>query len=296
MVEGYGDTHIVIYTPPSHFDAAVILRTLYAGLGVDVKWKVYIVGLGKRVRLKLVSDSRVPAKVLVERLEMKEPNYKNAACVFVVDPKGEPIWNIGFKPDFIVLDYTSTSFDESKVGSKCVRRVRSLGLPVLTYEAIGVIYASLIRPLYISRTRIYDVHYVDARKAVYIARKFAEAMKSFDNYLLFEPNTIVYVLRRVYTEEGLLIDPEEYKVDIDPVKGIVKETIIMNAYNRRLNFKGNVIVEITTNKITISDWRGLRYKLYLDRLRKLVCLNKEACISPLHKEFSPGSSTFFTIS
>jgi hypothetical protein len=296
MVEGYGETHVILYTPPSHFDAAVILRTLYTGLGVNVAWKLHIIGLGRRLRPKLISDSRVPVRIALERLSLEEPDY-SGGCVFVVDSRGKPVWQVEEKPSFIVVDYTSTSFNEARVEA-CVERVSALGLPIPTYEAVAVIYATLIRPLYLTPRGSLDTFYTDARKAVYLARKLVEAMKTFDNYLLFEPNTIVYVLRKVYVEEGYILDPERYSITISPADGVVAEAITMAAYDRRMKLRGRVEVEIGRDSIVVRDWRGVRFKFHIDRLRRLICVEEGGCVSPRDtgEPQLPSSSSFFTIS
>lgn len=276
MVEEDGELHVVLYTPPSHFDAAIILRTLYTGLG-GRGWTLNIVGMGRHLPLKLVSDSRVPVAVALERVRLEEPSYNSESCIYLVDSRGSDVDELREKPDYIVVDYTMTSFSEDK--ARCVKRVRSLGLPSLTYEAIGVIYAVAIRPRIIKASVREEAIYGDVRRAIYLARKLAEGLRVFDNYLVLEPNTVAYVVRRLYISEGYIVDPVAYTITINPIDGYVVQEVKMRAYDKRYRVRGEVVVRIGRDRITVSDWRGVRCSLALDRLRRMVCVTRDLCFA-----------------
>ncbi|ABM80720.1 hypothetical protein [Hyperthermus butylicus] len=275
MVEDDAEFHFVIYTPPSLFDAAVIARTIYAGLGVKRNWRIHIVGVGSRIPIKLLLESRIPIGLALERIRTKEPHIVSGEDVYIVDSRGRPAWEFGREPRVLVVDYSGVY--ASQLEDKRAVRVRGLGLQSITYEAISVIYEFFIRRMYGKR----GVKHItgDIRSAVYLARKLVEIMSNFDNYVLVEPNAVVYVLRRVYLSEGILLDPAKYSITVDPVAGSVSQVIEMNAYTRRLRPLGKVYARLEDEVFSVEDWRGVRYRFYIDKARRAVCVTPDYCVS-----------------
>ncbi len=284
MIEENLNPHVVVITPPSVFDAAVILRTLYAGLGVK-EWRLTIVGLGKRIPLRLVVESRTPVEVLRANVstELEEPSKP----VYVVDPRGEPAWSLP-PPSSLVIDYSGTY--SSRLSE--AKRVRSLGLNSLTYEAIGIIYEYWIRRL--ARTLPRSEPYSrDIRSGVYIARKSLEAITVLDNYIILEPSTIVYTLRKIYLSQRAIIDPKTTAIRISHVNGLVREEIEATMYSAKgYSMLGSIKIVYTSGILEIMDNKGLAYRILIDPARRRACSAPGLCVSLNTKQELDGLKYF----
>ena len=256
------------------FDISTILRTLYAGLGPSC-WRILITGI-KRLPIKVVSDSRVPVDVIKQNviLSGRLEDFIRKPLV-IVDPRGKPAHLVGVDPKCILIDYrgviSSTLDEEGSI------RVSSLGLPSITYEAVGVIYELLIKR---RKTIVsFEPRYRNIREAIYIARKLVEAVKMFDNYAVFEPNTIAYVIRRVYLGHKLLLDPVSTRLEISHLDGRVVEEVYMKAYSSYdLRDAGSVTVRLSENIVEIIEDGETVYRFYIDFTQNRVCIDKEYCV------------------
>ncbi len=271
MVKENINFHVIVITPPSVFDAAVVLRTLYAGLGVK-GWRLTIVGLGRRIPLRLIVESRAPVAVVRKNVttELEEPGKP----VYVVDPKGEPAWSLP-PPASLIIDYGgSYSFRLSDA-----QRVRSLGLNSLTYEAIGTIYEYWIRRLVGTESQT-EPYSRDVRSGVYIARKSLEAITVLDNYIVLEPSVIVYTLRKVYLNKRTIVDPETTSIRISHVDGALKEEIEATMYSAK-NYSelGRIRIVYTRGVLEILDNQGLAYRIVIDPARRRACSAPGLCVS-----------------
>lgn len=270
MVDENCGTHIVIASPPTLFDAAVLLRTLYTGLGAS-GWCTTLIGLGRRVSSRLVAESRVPVRVLLSNVRL-EPPEKLAEPAYVVDSRGVPASGLE-KPATLVVDYSGV-IRRAWGGLLSVSGAR---FPSLTYEAVVTLYEFFIRrrgPATIVEPRSEDV-----RKGIYIARKALEALRFYDNYPLLEPNTLLYALRRIYMGEGFIVDPGDYSIRINPVEGTVREVIEGRAYSRKgLKHVGSITIVFDGYTLKISDWRGDRYVVTVDPETRTACVHAELCI------------------
>ncbi|HID41542.1 MAG TPA: hypothetical protein EYP33_05235 [Pyrodictium sp.] len=271
MVEDNVDLHVVITTPPSIFDAAVLARTLYTALGRE-GWKLTIIGMGRRLPLKLISEARLPVSVALSNISM-ELEAEPSEPVYIIDNRGEPAWNLE-PPRTIIIDYGGTfaaSFHDAK-------RVRGLGAPSLTYEAITVLYEFFVRrkswgPAY-SRAFSRDI-----RSGVYLARKVLEAIQVFDNYIVLEPSVIAFTLRKVYLNKGLLVDPDTFKLEVNVVDGAVEEHIMLKTYSiRGLRSIGNIEVKFNGEVLEIHDQEGTAYRIVIDAYRRIACCAPGLCV------------------
>jgi hypothetical protein len=270
MVEEECKLHLVATSPPTLFDAAMLLRTLYAGLGAQ-GWCASIIGLGGRLPARLVTESRTPVKVLKQHVSLQLP-AKLPEPIYAVDPRGTRAYQVEEPPRSIVIDYSGAMM---RAYPNMVR-VSGLGTPLLTYEAAAVIYEFFIRRA--SRQPTARPIVQDPRSGLYLARKALEALRFFDNYPLLEPNTLLYAVRRIYLSRGFILEPRSYRVEIDPVTGEVKETIEAEAYSRRgLKPAGTVTIRYDTSSIEIIDWKGSRTVITVEPERLRACAAPGLC-------------------
>ncbi len=284
MIKENPNPHVIVITPPSVFDAAVILRTLYAGLGVK-DWRLTIVGLGRRLPLRLIVESRTPVEVLRASVstELEEPKKP----VYVVDPRGKPAWSLP-PPSSLVIDYSGTY--SSKLSE--AQRVRSLGLNSLTYEAIGVIYEYWIRRLTRTMPQL-EPYSRDIRSGVYIARKSLEAITVLDNYIILEPSIIIYTLRKIYLSQRSIIDPKTTTIRISHINGLVREEIEATMYSAKsYSILGSVRITYASGILEIIDNKGLAYRILIDPARKKACSAPGLCISLDSKQELDGLNYF----
>ena len=270
MVEEDCGTHVVVASPPSLFDAAVILRTLYTGLGAS-GWCATIIGLGRRIPSRLVLESRVPVSVILGNVRLQAPG-QIAEPAYIVDNRGVAAAELD-APATLVVDY-SGMLEKAWSG---LQRVSGAGFPSLTYEAVVTIYEFFIRER--SAAPSLEPRSSDVRKGLYIARKALEALRFYDNYPLLEPNTILYALRRVYMSEGFIVDPRDYSIKINPVDGSVREVIEGQAYSRRgLRHVGRVTLVFDGYTLRVSDWRGEKYVVTVDPETGTACIAAGFCV------------------
>ncbi|GEM_PF-3229648 len=274
MVKDNCDIHILITNPPSLFDISTILRTLYAGLGPSC-WRVLITGI-KRLPIKLISDSRVPVDVVKRNVVLggRLEDFIRKPLV-IVDPRGKSAHSVEVSPRCILVDYRGVI--SSALDKEDSIRVSSLRLPSITYEATGVIYEFLIRR---RRTEVsFEPRYKNIREAIYIAKKLVEAIKTFDNYAIFEPNTVAYVVRRVYLGHKLLLDPVLTRININHVSGEVTEEIHMKAYSSyNLREEGSVTIKLVGNTVEIIENSKTVYRFYIDPVQRKLCIDRDYCI------------------
>jgi hypothetical protein len=277
MIENNADVHVIVITPPSIFDVAVILRTLYAGLGPR-GWRLTVVGLGSKLPLKLITESRTPVSIVRKNVStlLEEPGEP----IYIVDPRGSPAWQHP-PPSSIVIDYSGSY--SSKLSS--AKRISSLGLNSLTYESIGIIYEYWIRRIPRQKHTSLEPYSKDIRSGLYIAKKVLEALSVFDNYVLLEPSVLAYTLRKVYIANRILLDPSSTEVRIDHIDGKVSETISIEAYSaRNLRKIGQIILEYKEGVLDIYDIDGLAYRIIIDINRKQACSAPGLCVSKSENE------------
>ncbi len=257
------------------FDAAVLLRTLYVGLGAT-GWRFHL--LAPRSWLpRLVRESRVPPSVILSRVSWGAPKLEEP--VVVVDAGGVPAWSLGFKPRSLVVDYSGTI---SRQLHDAVR-VSGLGSTALTYEAVAVVYEFYIRrppeaPTATAPGEAEGRLMLDARRLFYLARKMLEAVTVYDNYMVLEPSTVAYTLQRVFEGDGAIVEAYRTWLELDHVEGVARQHIEVRLYSRRLEPRGTITIKYSRGTAVLETSSGERIVFELRPGEGVACIQGLGCI------------------
>jgi len=279
MVGVKTDVAVVLAGVSSEFDAAVITRTLYAGLGAN-GWTIHVIPRKRLNMTRLIVESRVPVPIALKNIRVYRQNElpeQLAEPTVLVDPSTVS-QNV---PDYASL---IICLDESMCGRfSTTQRVSILGLSNPVYEAIAILYISRIRRL--TRTQYpTDKPREDVvGKLIYFARKCLEALASFDNYTVIEPSVLVFALRKALIDKGYLVDL--HRVEISFSLGYAIEKLYLDVYDaktfRHLGL-AVIVYDGKNNLLHLSNIPVLGdHKLSIDVERKRVCLGptEAYCIS-----------------
>ncbi len=279
MVKDHGELyHFVIASPPDVFDAAVIARTIYGALGA-YGWKLYVVGLGSRPRLRFIIDSRLPLAIVKRAVVFGEPELEGFGEALVVDPRGEDIGKVrpgdAAQPVLVVIDYTGAYASRLRGAAK-LKRVAALRLNALTYEAVAVVYAlSRLREARPTPPPRYQGG-LELREAIYVARKLAEALTIVDSYPFVDMNAVAYVLRNIYLRRRRLLDVDGISISYGPAE--FRAELEATLYDvRELEPAGKLKVVLEHGKAVITVDGGIVLELLVDFDRRLVCVTRELC-------------------
>jgi hypothetical protein len=277
MKEDDKELHVIITSPPSTYDVATIARTLYASLG-PTGWKLTVLGIGRRLPARLIREAKIPVKVALSNIKTELNSSELVRRpVYLIDPRGVPAATLDQEPSTLVLNYGPGQLLARGLELDVDERVRGLGSPMLTYETAIIVYEFFVRRRKGTRP-IVGRPSLSIRQAMYIARKILEAMNYFDNYILLEPNTIVFVVRRALLPHGMLVDPYKTEIKLDHVTGAVEETIIMDVYDSRtlLNV-GKTILHFDGNLVVLETPQG-RLEIAVDPSRRRACIGEDICV------------------
>lgn len=264
------DVNVVLVGVSSEFDAAVIARTLYAGLGAS-GWKVHIIPKRRLSMTRLIVESRVPVSIALKNVRVYRKNelpHQLAEPIILVDPSTTSHSIPDYASLIICLDENLCSrFSTSQ-------RVSILGLSNPVYEAIAILYISHIRRVARTQYPANKPREDVVGKLIYFARKCLEALASFDNYTVIEPSVLVFALRKALIGEGYLIDL--HRVEISFSLGQVIEKLYLDIYDaktfRHLGL-AMVVYDSKNNLLHLSNIPVLGdHKLSIDVERKRVCL------------------------
>ena len=257
------------------FDAAVIARTLYAGLGPG-GWKLVVLGLGSKPPTKFVVEARLPVPIVQSYTVFGALPTSLPKPVLVVDPKGEPAWNVNVETPFtLVVDYTGSL--RPSLGGYIP--VSSLGSNMLTYEAIAVIYELLVSRR--ERNLVEpSIEGLSVREALYLARKLLEALTIVDSYYHVDVNAVAYALRNVLLGRGLLADLENAVLEYEPAGPQYTYRLRVALYSvRGLEKRGHVEAVIDLyNGFAEFRGPGFHATFALDAEAGTVCVDKGLCI------------------
>ena len=274
---------VVLVGVSSEFDAAVLARVLYAGLGAS-GWSIHVIPRKRLDLARLIVESRIPVPIALENVRVYRRNEfpeQLAEPLVLVDPSTASQRIPNYSSLIVCLDKSMCS------RFSAVQRVSVLGLSNPIYEAIAILYLSRIR----GTTRF---HYPVNKpkkgivgKLIYFARKCLESLSSFDNYRVLEPNVLVFALRKALIGEGFLLDLR--RAEIILMFGHVIEKLYLDVYDSKtLRHLGLAVLayDSRNNILHISNMPILKdYKLSIDIERGRVCLGptESYCFSIKHE-------------
>ncbi len=227
---------------------------------------------------KIVVDSRVPISIVKERIKYYKRLEDNLVRQFnpkttvIVDPQGEYIGSLSIEPKTLVVCY-----DECKLQE--LPRIKVIGLPSLTYEAIAAIYAFYIRSKEPTKTIPHCDNPLPPRDLLYLSRKILESVQVFDNYYVLEPSAIANVVKKLLSRYGLLAYPHKTVISFDNVNGSMMECIVVEVYNKALNKLYESIVKVKDRlvEITIPSLGEFKAAIYPEE--SIICTCRIGCIS-----------------
>ena len=264
------DVDVVLVGVSSEFDAAIIARTLYAGLGAN-GWTVHVIPRKRLDLARLIVESRIPVPIALKNVRVYRRNRfpeQLAEPLILVDPTVASRRIPNYASLIVCLD--KSMCDKFST----VQRVSVLGLSNPIYETIAMLYISHIRKL----TRIHhptnkprsDV----VGKLIYFARKCLKALSSFDNYTMLEPSVLVFALRKALIDEGFLLDL--HRAEITLTFGHVLEKLYLDVYDSKTFRHLGLAVLVYDSRNNILHLSNIPilgdYELSIDVERKHVCL------------------------
>ncbi len=220
---------LLMVSPPNEFEIAVVLRTLYTMLSNAFELHVY--GEKPLVIERVLRYSRVPARVLRERMHLHtlhevEQILKEREVVLVDPNEGQSIEVLDCveNPVFAVC-YDERILERFRDRFRKVVRVRVLGLDILSYECIAVIYgyAKYVCRYFERGVACRDIDAELLRDAVYIGRKVLESISWFDNNAVLEPSAVVAVVNKALRKRSLRMDLIESMLRIDHIRGSIEQ-------------------------------------------------------------------------
>jgi len=286
---------VVLVGVSSEFDAAVIARTLYAGLGAS-GWTVHVIPRRRLDLARLIVESRIPVTIALENVRVYRRNRfpeQLAEPLILVDPTTSSSQRIPNYSSLIVcLDKNMCSRFST------VQRVSVLGLSNPVYETIAILYMSRIRRTTRARYPANKPEGDVVGKLIYFARKCLESLSSFDNYTVLEPSVIVFALRKALIDEGFLLDLR--RAEITFTFGHVVEKLYLDVYDSKtLRHLGLALLvyDSKSNILHLSNIPILGdYKLSIDAERKRVCLGptESYCFSMRQETSNKELSAFIS--
>ena len=285
---------VVLVGVSSEFDAAVIARTLYAGLGAS-GWTVHVIPRRRLDLARLIVESRIPVPIALENVRVYRRNKfpeQLAEPLILVDPTaaGQRIPN--YSSLIVCLDKDVCD------RFSAVQRVSVLGLSNPVYEAIAILYMSRIRRTTRARYPANKPEGDVVGKLIYFARKCLESLSSFDNYTVLEPSVLVFALRKALIDEGFLLDL--HRAEITFTFGHVVEKLYLDVYDSKtLRHLGLALLvyDSRNNTLHLSNIPILGdYKLSIDVERKRVCLGptESYCFSMRQETSNKELSAFIS--
>ncbi len=259
---------IVLKNVQRDFQAAVILRTLYYGTGLKntFLWIDHI-----RNPVSFARYSRTPIEVIRSKVKTGSPRELRGN-IYVIDPDAKDSIKDVDKIDTLIVDFSRKTNEYPKV--------KAMGIQLLEYEAIAVIYELFIRR---SKTEIPDLGNKEIpREAIYFARKIVEGIRYLDSYPLVSPRLIIFALRHLVKKHKLLIDPEKTEIKTVDPNGKLKMKIKIKYYNKALREVGEDEIILDENILEVPIWTEddiVRVRFFIDYDRKKVYLSRNFYVS-----------------
>ncbi len=258
-----------------------MLRTLHVSLGPR-GWALYLYRAGRLDRV--IVDSRVPVEVAKNNTRIAENLEELSSLLEGLASKGVPVYRFtgrssgeGFSPEkrsaAIVLDYT---------GSLPGRDTIVRGYPGAYDAALAVyLYSRTIRERPWGLEGAARIR--DPRLYLAIARRLAESLHVFDNYVLVEPNTFAYMLSKALRGRGLFAEPLETRTSISHSGGGRVQVVRIRVYRLRgLRPVGDAVVELAGGRVVVSLPGGEEYIYYFDSSCGRILLYDGTPVEPHH--------------
>ncbi len=256
----------MLVAPRSSFDAAVVARTLYAGLGLE-PWRLVVVG--RLPRGKTLVESRLPFRLGVERLVFTREAPSLGEGAVLVEPHGEP----GEPPSGVD---TLVACLGGCVEPRPRRGYTPLGTGDPVYETVAAIYALWIRgrePPCRMPSRSPPPSLVSTY--VYVARKLLEAVEWYDNHLMLKPSVVAHTLNKAVSHWGLYVDLVDWSVEAE---AYTRQVVRLEVWDARLRRLGEARVVFDTRERLV-------------RVEGVPLLDgAEFCIDPEHGRVCIGPS------
>ena len=305
---------IVIYAhPEDEFYPAVVLRTLYVATGLrDVS--MYIIPR-RRIKLdNIVRYSRVPVELFKEKIHIVQDYITVLSQIRNSDSKILIITSlpdIQFQSSLPICNYDILGtvdsrslvliIDELGVLTRSLSEDEELRKRVLcisprsrygklAYDAIAVIYHLFVRRLTVTvEIPEQELGDLDLSELFYLMRHILDSCKVIDNFLIVSPRTLVYTLRHIFLDRGVLVDLVETKLVFDHVNGSCIQEIVIDLYrSRTLEYLGRYTCTLRGRILEVpylsrsGDVRLLKF--YIDYERGRVCFSRDLCYEYVSQE------------
>ncbi len=262
---------LVVLNPRGSFDAAVLARLLYAGLGAG-GWRLVVVG--RVPRGKVLVESRVPFRIGLERISFERSWAPSGGGWVLVDPDASK--RLSSRPERLVVCASPPCPAGLEEGG-----VLGVGDPV--YEAVAIVYAFYIRG---SRPRCR----LPARSPppslastyVYVARKLLEAAEWVDNHLVLKPSVVAHTLNKAVSHWGVYVDLRGWRLEAGLY---TREVIELEVYDNRLRRVGEARVVFDSSErlvrvegVPLLD--GAEFCLEPERGRVCLGPSEADCLGP----------------
>jgi len=268
---------LVFINKPKPFQAGVIMRTLYYSTffeGMDI----YIDG--KIDKAALVRYSRVPVYEIKTKVSFDIP-ILDSNCL-VVDPRAEKTieeFDIA-KIRGIIIDFSGEYKDR-------FQSVRGLGINLLHYEAVSIIYKIFIRKV---KENIPPLKNTFDRNSIYIAKKLLLFLDSeFPN-----PKRLQYILQHVHKKWGVVVGVKEYRL-----VGNMKEEVVeyfLEFFNRDLRklYEAKVTYKNGLIRIPILKKNHIEFReFFIDKNRRRVYITRGLYIDEFKVDAIENLQFFF---
>ncbi len=294
---------IVVYAyPEDEFYPAVILRTLYAALGLrDVA--MYIIPR-KRIRVDYVARyGRVPVELLKERVAIIQDPHRvlellkksSLKILLLTSDIGLNVQSCSASlVEKLEMESTAIVIDELGILARAIAEDRELLKRVLcsisksrygklAYDAIGVLYHVCIKKI-AHKIEIPEQELGDLSlsELFYLMKHVLDSCKIIDNFLVVSPRALVYTLRHMFLNRGIFLDLVETKLMFDHVRGECVEEIVVDVYrSRTLEYLGRYTCTLRGRMLEVPYIRedgSIKYlKLYIDYEHGKVYFNSKIC-------------------
>jgi len=268
---------LVFINKPRPFQAGVILRTLYYSTFLN-NIDVYI--NGKLDRAALVRYSRVPVYDIKTKIKFDIPVLDDNFVL--VDPKADKTID-----DINITNIKGIIVDFSGEYKGKFDAVRGLGINLLHYEAISIIYKLFIRNL---KEKLPILNNIPDRDSVYIAKKLLLFVDTdFPN-----PKKLQYILQHVHKKWKIVVGIKEYRLTGNLKEESVEYLVEFFDRNLRKISEAKVTYKDGLIRIPLLKKNHIEFReFFIDKNRRRVYITKEFYIDELKRDTIEDLQFFF---